>query len=73
MVELKYDKTSSYAKKTFNALYKGIGIVNDAIEKTEVSKSLTAAQKADLLPVPSSHVAYSTHGLLCYGVRYPFA
>ena len=47
MVELKYDKTSSYAKKTFNALYKGIGIVNDAIEKTEASKSLTAAQKAE--------------------------
>lgn len=47
MVELKYDKTSSYAKKTFNALYQGIGIVNDAIEKTEASKSLTAAQKAE--------------------------
>ena len=47
MVELKYDKTSSYAKKTFNALYTGIGIVNDAIEKTEASKSLTAAQKAE--------------------------
>lgn len=47
MVELKYDKTSSYAKKTFNALYKGIGIVNDAIEKTEASKSLTAVQKAE--------------------------
>ena len=47
MVELKYDKTSSYAKKTFNALYKGIGIVNDAIEKTEASKSLTATQKAE--------------------------
>ena len=47
MVELKYDKTSSYAKKTFNALYKGIGIVNDAIEKTEASNLLTDAQKAE--------------------------
>jgi hypothetical protein len=47
MVELKYDKTSSYSKKTFNALYQGIGIVNDAIEKTQASKSLTDAQKAE--------------------------
>ncbi len=47
MVELKYDKTSSYAKKTFNALYQGIGIVNDAIEKTQASHSLTDAQKAE--------------------------
>lgn len=47
MVTFEYDKESSYSKKTFNALYQGIGIVNDAIEKATASKSLTSAQKAE--------------------------
>lgn len=45
MVTLEYDKESSYAVKTFNALYTGIGTVNDAIEKAEASSKLTAAEK----------------------------
>lgn len=49
MVELKYDKESSYAKKTFNALYQGIGSVNDAIEKVTAATNLSEADKNDVI------------------------
>lgn len=45
MVTLEYDKESSYAVKTFNALYSGIGTVNDAIEKAEASTKLSEEEK----------------------------
>ena len=46
MVTLEYDKESSYASKTFNALYSGIGTVNDAIEQAQASTKLTDAEKS---------------------------
>ncbi len=47
MVTLDYDKytETTYSKKTFNALYSGIGTVNDAIEQVQKSTKLTDAQK----------------------------
>lgn len=45
MVELKYNKESSYAKKTFNALYNSIGTVNDAIEQAQASTKISEADK----------------------------
>jgi hypothetical protein len=47
MVTLEYDKDNSYPKKTFNALYKSIGTVNDAIEKINASKTLTNSEKVE--------------------------
>jgi hypothetical protein len=43
------DYTNLYPRKTFNALYQSIGIVNDAINKINASDKVTAAAKAQAI------------------------
>jgi hypothetical protein len=43
--QIKIEYTNLYPRKTFNALYKSIGIVNDAINKINESTGVTEAGK----------------------------
>jgi|AGTN01.2.fsa_nt_gi SusD family. len=47
--QIKIEYTNLYPRKTFNALYKSIGIVNDAINKINASSKGTEAGKAENL------------------------
>jgi hypothetical protein len=47
--QLQIEYTNLYPRKTFNALYKSIGIVNDAINKINASDKVTDAGKAKAL------------------------
>ncbi|MDR2805219.1 MAG: RagB/SusD family nutrient uptake outer membrane protein, partial [Dysgonamonadaceae bacterium] len=47
--QIKIEYTNLYPRKTFNALYKSIGIVNDAINKINGSTGVTAAGKTQAI------------------------
>lgn len=47
--QIKIEYTNLYPRKTFNALYKSIGIVNDAIKKINESEFLTESGRAQAL------------------------